>query len=888
MIEGSPDVCSQETGGYGLHIQTYPDHNQFTTLSLDGGKPIDFQGKDFTISADIWLRPDNLIGSVCRIITDNGANVDLMYSVEKDIRYPMLVVGEEASLQHYTPPYSQWVRASLTLSPSAGTVTLEYDGNESRMDYPALKGARSARVDWGFSRIDGYVLGDVASVSLRDIKVMRGDTEIRHWKLGGHDGDVCYDEYVHSPAKAENPLWIVDESVRWRKIYSTGSLVLPSVAFDPVVATFYFVDKRDNTLYVYHSPENLTDTIPARGGVHAAVVPDQLMYIKDRHLLLSFDMPENLYSWFDIGTHEWSSDREADPDHDFWNNSVVYNPEDSTLLSFGGYGHYRFNNLLVISSPFSGTRMKRVQLQQIDPRRSSSTAVVDGNLYIFGGWGCHSGHQELSAHPYYDMYRVDLSDHKVKRLWSLEGSPFEGEFIGMENMVYDKENDCFYVMTTLDGGVLLRMSCRKGEIERMSLPIGFPTQNHMVYGNLFYSSEQKKLYAAMVSSDINEVSELCIYELNFPPVPLSSVSQTNGMLSAPDSMNQGSIWTIFAIIMAVSCIVISALVINRRHRSRRPSVTGNDDAGDSDEALSPDTLDSCQDPVADVPSETVAASSEAVAMPYDSPEEKGKEGNRFFFARGEQDDTPLPVMNHYDLKRSCIKFFGGFQVYDRDGNEITMMFTPILKNLLIVLVLSTDSNSSGISNSRLLNLLWRGKDGDSARNSRNVYISRLRSILSKVGEISIISENSLRRIEFGDDVICDYVEAQKIFRNGAETQIEPLLELLFNGEMLPNVEFDFVDKFKSEFSDKTISLLNKLLRDDSLSIDLRLKIANTLFLHDFVNEDALYMKCQILHFQGRTGMAQNVYNSFCREYRTLMGEDYPHGFSEIINGKKPQ
>lgn len=897
---------------YGLQINTYPEPgDKYTTLSLDGGEPIEFDGEDFTVVGDVWLRPDNILGTVCRIITDNNCNVDLLYGVENDMRYPMLVVGENAILQQTSPPVGKWVSASLSLSPSSGEVTMHYNGYETKVNYPQLKGARSARIDWGFCLIDGFGLGDVASISIKDVVVVRGDDKIRHWKLQAHNGDICYDEVCHKPATAVHPKWIIDNSVTWKKIFTTKTLIHPSVAFDPVMATFYYVGSRNQTLYVFHSSEGEVDSIPSHGGKQVSYVPDQLIYFPAFHRLLSFNISDNLFSFFDPISHIWSSNKEPNPDYNFWNNSILFNPADSTILSFGGYGHYRYNNLLVRSYPFSGKAQSRVPLEKIDPRRSSSTAIVDGYLYIYGGWGSHSGRQELSAHSYFDMYRVNLADNSVEQLWHLEKSPFGSDFVGLENMIYDRERDCFYLLSTLENGVLLKINPDNGEMERMSLSLGFVADNHMVYGNLFYSPEQKKLYAAMVSSDVHDNSELSIYELAYPPVALADLSQPDSYVyeSTCDTWSGWSVvWIIIGGVIAAGLGLIALLLMRRRRGlisqpDHTVALTEHDiTETPSKEDILPETVDdkesdnkkdvaddsvACQEEAADAPEEESAQIEDNDVDVVENPDEKNEDGNtavRFFFARLSGEDGDMPVRRkYYDLTKGCIKFFGGFQAFDKDGNDITGQFSPILKNLLVVLVLYSDKNSSGISNNRLLNFLWRGKDEASAKNSRNVYISRLRSLLTKIGDISIIAENSLRSIEFGKDTICDYLEAQRLLREGAATNIEPLLELLFNGMMLPNMELDFIDAFKSEFSDKVIELLNKLIRDEKLSIELRLKIANTLFQYDYCNEDALFMKCQILHFQGRTGMAQSVYNFYCKEYRSLMGEEYPRSFSEIIN-----
>ena len=42
--------------------------------------------------------------------------------------------------------------------------------------------------------------------------------------------------------------------------------------------------------------------------------------------------------------------------------------------------------------------------------------------------------------------------------------------------------------------------------------------------------------------------------------------------------------------------------------------------------------------------------------------------------------------------RSAILFLGGFQVWDKNGNDITKSFTPTLRYLLILIILYTQKN----------------------------------------------------------------------------------------------------------------------------------------------------------------------------------------------------
>lgn len=128
---------------YGLHIQSYPLQNsEFTSMVLEDGKPIETKGDKITLSFNLWVRPDNVFGTVFRIITENNKNVDLMYSVsENDRRFPILVTGDAVYPIQKEVRRETWISASLTLDVKEGNITVLYDSTEINVNYPDLKGA---------------------------------------------------------------------------------------------------------------------------------------------------------------------------------------------------------------------------------------------------------------------------------------------------------------------------------------------------------------------------------------------------------------------------------------------------------------------------------------------------------------------------------------------------------------------------------------------------------------------------------------------------------------------------------------------------------------------------------------------------------------------------
>lgn len=836
---------------YGLHIQSYPLQNsEFTSMALEDGKYIETKGKSICLSFNLWVRPDNVFGTVFRIITDNNKNIDLMYSVsDNDKRFPILVTGDAVHPIQKEVRREIWTSANVTLDVKEGNITVSYDSTEIKVKYAELKGAKGIRIAFGYCPFEGFSLADVASINIKDISIKRGIKEIRQWKMARHNRDICYDEITHSPATGKNTRWIIDQYITWKKIHSQHFSSSPSVAFDPLVGTFYIANDKSK-LYVFHTNERVTDTIRIKDGEFVANYPNQMIYIPHRRQLLSYNLNENLFSVFDPVTQSWKGTKAPVLDHDYWNNTLVYNPSDSSLISFGGYGHYHYNNKLIFSYPYEEKPQRLLNLTSIHPRYSCSSVIVDSTLYIFGGRGCPSGRQELSPRNYYDLYSVNLLTQQVNKIWEAPQAPVEGDFQPCENMIYDSEKGCFYFFCTQQGGTLMKINTQSPHFEVMSLPMELKLESQYLYSNLFYSPQQKKLYVVVHQAEVSGKANLDIFELNFPPIPISSFKQTD-IATRQKSQNVASY--LWLSIIGGLLIGIAIFYYKKKRKKSQP--------------IKPFAKDE----------EKASVNTPSVEKTHALLSKEKSEA-----WRETSINVTEPTFHNYDFSKKCVCFFGGFRVIDEEGNDITALFTPTLKALLILLILYTGKDSKGIIGSKLIQLLWYDKTEESAKNNRNVYMSKLRGLLDKVGGIKILNQNGFWSIQFEEGAICDYLEAIQLYQGNNSQDLEKLLELLLRGMMLPNVETDWIDAFKNDFSNDTIDLLCKLLGQKDLSETLMLKIADTLFQHDYINEDALRVKCRLLCRQGKNGLAKTVYDTFCKEYTASLGADYKYSFMEII------
>jgi two-component SAPR family response regulator len=238
---------------------------------------------------------------------------------------------------------------------------------------------------------------------------------------------------------------------------------------------------------------------------------------------------------------------------------------------------------------------------------------------------------------------------------------------------------------------------------------------------------------------------------------------------------------------------------------------------------------------------------------------------------------------------SSVYFMGGFQIYNNKGNDITSAFSPTLKQLFLFIFLNTIKNGKGVSSAKLDEVLWYDKIGESARNNRNVNISKLRTILEEIGGVEVINENSYWNIKTEHPVYCDYTEILNFLRRSklnslTESEIHELIALLSFGEFLPLVHTEWMDGFKSQFANEIIDGLSSLINENDLknNFSLRYHLAECILVYDPLNDEAFAMKCSVLYHLGKKGMAKNLYDAFCREYKKALGIEYTTSFNDII------
>jgi len=260
---------------------------------------------------------------------------------------------------------------------------------------------------------------------------------------------------------------------------------------------------------------------------------------------------------------------------------------------------------------------------------------------------------------------------------------------------------------------------------------------------------------------------------------------------------------------------------------------------------------------------------------------------KFKFRRNESFVVqPLPAVER--KKVSSIYLLGEFGVFGKNGDDLTSNFSPTLKQLFLFILFNT-IYQRGVSSTTLDEVLWHDKIGDSARNNRNVNLSKLRSLLDEVGKIEVIYTNSLWSIRIPSEVYCDYLEIVDFISNVkkdnlSEKEIIRFISLVQTGTLLPQLPVEwiktFIERYTKELTDALMILLNSALVKEDIS--LRFYTAECLLNMDPLNDEALSIVCSILQKTGKHSLAKITYDSFLKNFEKETGTAYPVSFQEVV------
>lgn len=817
---------------------------------LDDNQPFPIKN-DFTISFQIYVRtnePD--FGSILHLHTNTNQYIRFSFVAGEERHFPALVLNEGIITIDTPIEREKWLDVSLHLRLKDNVIEVDYDNKKVSAMVP-LEDTKN--ISALFGQMENY-LADVAPINLRNITVTQDGKQTREWKLWKHNDDVCYDMKEKAIARAIHPFWLIDNHIEWKLIHQAHIPGKLDVAFNAREALFYLV--KPQSIEVLDEKGTLRQKITIREGYPAVEYPNHLLYDTLTNKLISYYLKKGSTSYFSFDTSKWSNVERNMDEASNYNHARTFNPADSSFYFFGGYGFYQYRNDLFRMK--SGSyKLEQVEYERpLYPRYSAAMAIVGDELFVFGGRGNKYGKQELSTHFYFGLCAINLKTNQSRMVWQ-RNSPQEDGTLMASSMYFEPSDSSFYAVSMSKGGVLWKISMKDSVYTEVSKPIYNESNYQDCDFSLYSSPAHGKLFLVLDKILNDHTHNVYIYSINMPLVNEGDIRQ-----SANTTIVNGHkylyITGIILLLIAAGMIFYRSRCSNRKDKTitikeieEVPVIIGHHNT----------------------PEQPLIAGQHTIMQ------EKGN--------IQETDAVSAKTTNYYDRSRASISLCGCFNVRDKDGNDITSNFTPRLKHLLILLILYTEKNEQGILASKTTEILWPEKEETSARNNRNVNLRKLRVLLESIGDVEVITENNFLRIKWGTTVFCDYHTlltcTQQFEQEKSEELLNRILELLLYGPLLPNTIFDWLDDFKDAYSSHSIDLLKNLLDIEIQRNhqEMIIRLADIMFLHDPLNEEALAAKCAVLSAQGKKGIARNLYDRFCKEYRDSMGENYKIPFADL-------
>lgn len=263
-------------------------------------------------------------------------------------------------------------------------------------------------------------------------------------------------------------------------------------------------------------------------------------------------------------------------------------------------------------------------------------------------------------------------------------------------------------------------------------------------------------------------------------------------------------------------------------------------------------------------------------------------------------DTGMPIFKNEAIHSErdvmpsdSLCLFGSFCMISKENGEISSRFSPLLRQILAFLILFSEENKSGISINKLTDTFWPGAPKDKAKENRGTNIKKLRKILNDIEGLNIVYKDKKWSVDKAPDLFVDISEYNRM-RIILEDQLvkgeiddhclHELFGLLKNGNILQNIEAEWLDNFKSKISNEVIDLLSRIYAnmDKKKASGISIKLAKLMLLFDNLNEEALHILIFDLVAAGKHGQAKKEYESFTKIYKDLYGSSFPIEYQKVV------
>lgn len=796
---------------------------------------------EFDISFDYKttrIKPNSNIGFfgyVFRIITKEDKNIDLLSTPTPEIGLN-LVIGESNKIipAPYPDEYiNNWINLRVKFQLAEDRLIFYTPDTFYVQEHIGLSKNEQVKIIFGVNDYKHFKNSDVPSMTIKDVKISEKGKLKFNWALNEKDGLVAIDKLKGKEARVINPLWVTLDHQNWQKIYEHEITGFISITADTESGNIYMVGK--DSLRVYSTLKNSLSEIKYKNQPHFLDNNYRVIFNSNDKQIYCYVVDNGPCYSLNPKTGQWNDvGSSVQFESKFRHHNSFYNASDNSIYIFGGYGIHKYNNeILKIDLTENSRKQLHPDKKVFSPRYLAGLAALNDTVYILGGYGSQSGNQLINPQSYFDLVAYSIKDGHLFNKFEIPH--LIDDMIVGNSFWIDKQTRNYYALiyskVKFNGELqLIQGHLDTPEVTLVGNKIPFQFLDIRSFATLFYMPTRNKLYSITYYTN-NSKTKVSVFSIDNPPNKVS-------LNAKHKDRTLGIRFYIVLFFIVISAIALWIIFRMKKVKSYKQAET---------DALAEENE-----------KETLIA------------------------------ETPLAP----DLPTYNLILFGGFQVFNQNIEDITNKFSPLLKELFLLILLHTFKNNKGISSDKITEVLWYDKSEKSARNNRSVNMAKLRTILEEIGSCELSKKTGYWKINFeeaqikGDYIDFLHITASK--NNLTKQLVNQLIEISGKGAFLSNVHYEWLDEFKASVSDTIIDTLVEFGQtcDVKEEADFIIHLADSIFNFDMINEDAMFLKCKAQYCMGKHSHAKATYEKFFKEYVAMYGQEYEQSFLDILDIKE--
>ena len=803
--------------------------------------------KNFQLSFELSIRDFDTFGYVFLLKEDQGKTKYSFTYTYLDGENSTFKFNTDGKENHYSLNLRndalayQWIPVSFAFDLQQDVLTIRIGDNEKKITSIGLKDTFCPHLFFG--RYD-YIL-DMPTFAIRNLKLEGDRSHSYTFPLNENEGEEVHTSIGKVLGTVVNPVWLINGSYHWEKLFEYSFQTPSGITFEPDSQRLIIFSQDSLLTYnlLKRQPQkySYSNKLPVKLqlATHFMNTTDGKLYVYE---LNNLPLGDATVAALDLNNQEWKQTGVAALPVQLHHHDGFWDETTGKYLVFGGFGNKRFNNTF-LEYDIEGDRWDTLSYSgdRIIPRYFSGMAVNKNreHIYVFGGMGNESGEQSVGRNYLHDLYLLDRKQQSVRRLWQ---NASDHRLVVARDMILTPDEKYIYALcypeylsdTYLQ---LYRLTVDDGTMKALGDSIPMRSEEIMTNANLYYNSLTHEYYCTTTEFDKKGHTVIRTYVLSAPPVSLDEIRS----YGSRSSLEIRWLWIMAGI--GVLLLAGGVLFVRKKRGKQRNAV--------------------------------LESSSVLMSPPVGREPDKSVQGKETLAKEDFESSLVRP---------NAVYLFGPFTVIDRNGRDITHLFSSRLRQVFIYILLHSTHN--GVLSASLNEVFWPDKPDDKVKNLKGVTINQIRKNLAELDGVELVHDKGYFRLVF-TDCYCDYFRFRTL-KNAEEVENE-LGILLMRGKFLDGMDAGMMDHFKQKVEEFLSSFLpleiERLYQQHKY--DAVIRFCNVLFRVDPVNELALAYGMHALNHTGSSQEAILQYSLFVREYRQMMNEEYSTSYAELMSKNPP-